>query len=179
MQRNTEYAFKLGYTVSPPTSLGYGGSGAFFYEKGRLLVACGGGGASGWFGGNGGAGGNGLYLVTYHTGSIAFNQYHYCSGYCCDRPGTGAIGTYLQTIAQTSCYGPSNGTGSYINHSSDQTVQAQSTRGRFRYYHAQFVLSFPAHAVGGSGGSGGAGGAGGVGGAGGKGKGYKHTRTDG
>ena len=45
LQRNTEYAFKLGYTVSPPTSLGYGGSGAFFYEKGRLLVACGGGGA--------------------------------------------------------------------------------------------------------------------------------------
>tara|TARA_B100001778_G_scaffold294732_1_gene266559 strand:+ start:1932 stop:3236 length:1305 start_codon:yes stop_codon:yes gene_type:complete len=57
LQKNTEYAFKLGYTVSPPGSLGYGGAGAFFYEKGRLLVACGGGGASGWFGGNGGAGG--------------------------------------------------------------------------------------------------------------------------
>ena len=45
LQKNTEYVFKLGTTVSPPTSLGYGGAGAFFYEKGRLLVACGGGGA--------------------------------------------------------------------------------------------------------------------------------------
>tara|TARA_R100001443_G_scaffold57633_1_gene68321 strand:+ start:11519 stop:12814 length:1296 start_codon:yes stop_codon:yes gene_type:complete len=57
LQKDTEYAFKLGYTISPPTSLGYGGAGAYFYEKGRLLVACGGGGASGWFGGNGGSGG--------------------------------------------------------------------------------------------------------------------------
>ena len=38
LQKNTEYVFKLGTTVSPPTSLGYGGAGAFFYEKGRLLV---------------------------------------------------------------------------------------------------------------------------------------------
>ena len=57
LQKNTEYVFKLGTTVSPPTSLGKGGAGAFFYEKGRLLVACGGGGASGWFGGTGGDGG--------------------------------------------------------------------------------------------------------------------------
>ena len=57
LQKNTEYVFKLGTTVSPPTSLGYGGAGAFFYEKGRLLVACGGGGASGWYGGAGGNGG--------------------------------------------------------------------------------------------------------------------------
>jgi len=57
LQKNTEYVFKLGTTVSPPTSLGRGGAGAFFYEKGRLLVACGGGGASGWFGGAGGDGG--------------------------------------------------------------------------------------------------------------------------
>ena len=57
LQKNTEYVFKLGVTVSPPTSLGYGGAGAFFYEKGRLLVACGGGGASGWYSGNGGNGG--------------------------------------------------------------------------------------------------------------------------
>jgi len=57
LQKNTEYVFKLGTTVSPPTSLGYGGAGAFFYEKGRLLVACGGGGASGWYGGTGGNGG--------------------------------------------------------------------------------------------------------------------------
>ena len=57
LQKNTEYVFKLGFTVSPPTSLGKGGAGAFFYEKGRLLVACGGGGASGWYGGNGGTGG--------------------------------------------------------------------------------------------------------------------------
>ena len=57
LQQNTEYAFKLGYTISPPSALGYGGAGAYFYEKGRLLVACGGGGASGWFSGNGGSGG--------------------------------------------------------------------------------------------------------------------------
>ena len=57
LQKNTEYVFKLGTTVSPPTSLGKGGAGAFFYEKGRLLVACGGGGASGWYGGTGGNGG--------------------------------------------------------------------------------------------------------------------------
>lgn len=57
LQKNTEYVFKLGVTVSPPTSLGYGGAGAFFYEKGRLLVACGGGGASGWYSGDGGNGG--------------------------------------------------------------------------------------------------------------------------
>ena len=71
LQRNTEYAFKLGYTVSPPTSLGYGGSGAFFYEKGRLLVACGGGGASGWYGGNGGAGGGAGVAGSSGTGSSA------------------------------------------------------------------------------------------------------------
>ena len=57
LQKNTEYVFKLGTTVSPPTSLGKGGAGAFFYEKGRLLVACGGGGASGYYGGTGGNGG--------------------------------------------------------------------------------------------------------------------------
>lgn len=71
LQRNTEYAFKLGYTVSPPTSLGYGGSGAFFYEKGRLLVACGGGGASGWYGGNGGAGGGAGVAGLSGSGSSA------------------------------------------------------------------------------------------------------------
>ena len=57
LQQNTEYVFKLGTTVAPPTSLGRGGAGSFFYEKGRLLVACGGGGASGWYGGAGGNGG--------------------------------------------------------------------------------------------------------------------------
>ena len=71
LQKNTEYVFKLGYTVSPPTSLGYGGSGAFFYEKGRLLVACGGGGASGWYSGNGGAGGGAGVAGSSGTGSSA------------------------------------------------------------------------------------------------------------
>ena len=168
----------------PAVQANQNGNVTFNNNAGGEVYAGGGGGGvggtggTGGSGGAGGAGGTGKYLVTYHT-SARFSNVSYCSGYCCSNPGTGAIGTYLQTIAQTSCYGPSNGTGSYINHSSDQTVQAQSTRGRFRYYHAQFVLSFPAHAVGGSGGSGGAGGAGGVGGAGGKGKGYKQTRTDG
>ena len=52
-----EYTFKLGATVEPTASIGRGGAGAYFYEKGRLLVACGGGGASGWYGGSGGDGG--------------------------------------------------------------------------------------------------------------------------
>ncbi len=55
--KNTEYTFKLGATVEPTASIGRGGAGAYFYEKGRLLVACGGGGASGWYGGTGGDGG--------------------------------------------------------------------------------------------------------------------------
>ena len=55
--KNTEYTFKLGATVEPTASIGRGGAGAYFYEKGRLLVACGGGGASGWYGGSGGDGG--------------------------------------------------------------------------------------------------------------------------
>ena len=57
LQKNTEYTFKLGATVEPTSSIGRGGAGAYFYEKGRLLVACGGGGASGWYGGSGGDGG--------------------------------------------------------------------------------------------------------------------------
>ena len=57
LQKGVEYTFKLGATVEPTSSIGRGGAGAYFYEKGRLLVACGGGGASGWYGGNGGDGG--------------------------------------------------------------------------------------------------------------------------
>ena len=57
LQKNTEYTFKLGATVEPTASIGRGGAGAYFYEKGRLLVACGGGGAAGWYGGSGGDGG--------------------------------------------------------------------------------------------------------------------------
>ena len=57
--KNVEYTFKFGYNTDEgqTASLGRGGPGAYFYEKGVLLVACGGGGASGWYGGNGGAGG--------------------------------------------------------------------------------------------------------------------------
>ena len=57
LQKGVEYTFKLGATVEPTASIGRGGAGAYFYEKGRLLVACGGGGASGWYGGTGGDGG--------------------------------------------------------------------------------------------------------------------------
>ena len=57
LKRNTEYVFKLGTTIEPTASLGRGGAGAYFYEKGRLLVACGGGGGGGWNSGKGGAGG--------------------------------------------------------------------------------------------------------------------------
>ena len=38
--KNTEYTFKLGATIEPTASIGRGGAGAYFYEKGRLLVAC-------------------------------------------------------------------------------------------------------------------------------------------
>jgi len=60
--KNTEYTLKLGCTVEPTSSIGRGGAGAFFYEGGRLLVACGGGGAAGWSmpgGAGGGAGSKG------------------------------------------------------------------------------------------------------------------------
>ena len=57
LQKGVEYTFKLGATVEPTSSIGRGGAGAYFYEKGRLVVACGGGGASGWYGGSGGDGG--------------------------------------------------------------------------------------------------------------------------
>ena len=57
LQQNTEYVFLLGETQGNTSSVGRGGAGAYFYEKGRLLVACGGGGASGWYGGSGGDGG--------------------------------------------------------------------------------------------------------------------------
>ena len=57
LQKGVEYTFKLGATVEPTSSIGRGGAGAYFYEKGRLLVACGGRGASGWYGGDGGRGG--------------------------------------------------------------------------------------------------------------------------
>ena len=57
--KNTEYTFKLGCTVEPTASIGRGGAGAYFYEGGRLLVACGGGGASGWERGSDGGHGGG------------------------------------------------------------------------------------------------------------------------
>ena len=57
--KNTEYTFKLGCTVEPTSSIGRGGAGAYFYEGGRLLVACGGGGASGWERGSDGGHGGG------------------------------------------------------------------------------------------------------------------------
>jgi len=63
LKKNVEYVFKLGCTVEPTSSIGRGGAGAYFYEKGRLLVACGGGGASGWSGGTGGAGGGGYVYI--------------------------------------------------------------------------------------------------------------------
>lgn len=71
LKQNTEYVFKLGPTEEPTSSIGRGGAGAYFYEKGRLLVACGGGGASGWYGGNGGAGGGAGVAGANGTGSGA------------------------------------------------------------------------------------------------------------
>ncbi len=47
LKRNTEYMFLLGGTYGATSSIGRGGAGAYFYEKGKLLVACGGGGATG------------------------------------------------------------------------------------------------------------------------------------
>jgi hypothetical protein len=69
LQKGVEYTFKLGATVEPTASIGRGGAGAYFYEKGRLLVACGGGGASGWFGGSGGDGGGAGVAGSSGTGS--------------------------------------------------------------------------------------------------------------
>jgi len=68
--KNTEYTLKLGCTVEPTSSIGRGGAGAFFYEGGRLLVACGGGGASGWDpGSDGGRGGGAGSQGSGGTGS--------------------------------------------------------------------------------------------------------------
>jgi len=69
LQKNVEYVLKLGCTVEPTSSIGRGGAGAYFYEKGRLLVACGGGGASGWSGGTGGAGGGAGIVGANGSGS--------------------------------------------------------------------------------------------------------------
>ncbi len=59
LQRNTEYTLKLGCTIEPTSSIGRGGAGAYFYEGGRLLVACGGGGGAGWNNAGGAGGGAG------------------------------------------------------------------------------------------------------------------------
>ena len=68
--KNTEYTLKLGVTVEPTASIGRGGAVAYFYEGGRLLVACGGGGASGWnAGSNGGNGGGAVVQGANGTGS--------------------------------------------------------------------------------------------------------------
>ena len=47
LKQNTEYMFLLGGTYGVTSSIGKGGAGAYFYEKGKLLVACGGGGGAG------------------------------------------------------------------------------------------------------------------------------------
>ena len=70
-QKNVEYIFKIGCTIEPTSSIGRGGAGSYFYEKGRLLVACGGGGASGWTSGNGGAGGGAGIAGATGTGNGA------------------------------------------------------------------------------------------------------------
>ena len=58
IMKNNQYGGRKEATVEPTSSIGRGGAGAYFYEGGRLLVACGGGGASGWeSGSNGGHGG--------------------------------------------------------------------------------------------------------------------------
>ena len=71
LQQNTEYMFLLGATEGATSSLGRGGAGAYFYEKGKLLVACGGGGASGWYSGSGGDGGGPGYAGESGSGNGA------------------------------------------------------------------------------------------------------------
>ncbi len=71
LQQNTEYMFLLGETQGTTSSVGRGGAGAYFYEKGKLLVACGGGGASGWYSGSGGDGGGPGYAGEPGTGNQA------------------------------------------------------------------------------------------------------------
>ena len=69
LQQNTEYMFLLGETQGTTSSVGRGGAGAYFYEKGKLLVACGGGGASGWYSGSGGDGGGPGYAGASGSGN--------------------------------------------------------------------------------------------------------------
>ena len=69
LQQNTEYVFLLGETQGNTSSVGRGGAGAYFYEKGRLLVACGGGGGSGWYAGSGGEGSGPGVSAASGTGS--------------------------------------------------------------------------------------------------------------
>ena len=73
LQQNTEYVFLLGETQGNTSSVGRGGAGAYFYEKGRLLVACGGGGASGWYAGSGGDGGGPGFSGGNGTGNQSGN----------------------------------------------------------------------------------------------------------
>ena len=71
LQQDTEYMFLLGETQGTTSSVGRGGAGAYFYEKGKLLVACGGGGASGWYSGSGGDGGGPGYAGESGSGNGA------------------------------------------------------------------------------------------------------------
>ena len=73
LQQNTEYMFLLGGTYGVTSSVGRGGAGGYFYEKGKLLVACGGGGASGWYAGSGGDGGGPGFSGGNGTGNQSGN----------------------------------------------------------------------------------------------------------
>tara|TARA_Y100001963_G_scaffold157731_1_gene254802 strand:+ start:10577 stop:11878 length:1302 start_codon:yes stop_codon:yes gene_type:complete len=89
LKKNVEYIFKLGVSGNPTGSLSsvagvFGGAGAFFYEQGRLLVACGGGGGGGTreierggaggggnvAGGNGDGSGSGAGAATFQVGAL-------------------------------------------------------------------------------------------------------------
>mgnify|MGYP003132117528 CR=1 FL=1 len=69
--RNVEYTLKLGVTIEPTASIGRGGAGAYFYEGGRLLVACGGGGASGLTNGSNGGRGAGAGIAGERGGGAS------------------------------------------------------------------------------------------------------------
>jgi hypothetical protein len=69
LKANTEYIFKLGRTEGIAQSTGGGGPGAFFYEKGKLLVVSGGGGASGSGADGGDGGGAGIPGTPGQAGS--------------------------------------------------------------------------------------------------------------
>ena len=127
--KNTEYTLKLGCTVEPTSSIGRGGAGAFFYEGGRLLVACGGGGASGWNpGSNGGNGGGAGSQGANGTGSSKAGNGGYRIGDG-QMPSGGILPSGTQGGKVESCT-----TGQYWRDQGVAPCKIQSSNDRFKIF---------------------------------------------